>query len=91
MKSTFIVSYIIKKEENIMAKSMNDKELKEELLEELRCDLEEDLHGYVICDYLSRDDVDDILDSFDRWAETAGWGDNYVYDGKSYTLKYPEN
>ena len=57
MKSTFIVSYIIKKEENIMTKSMNDKELKEELLEELRCDLEEDLHGYVICDYLSRDDM----------------------------------
>ena len=40
-----------------MTKSMNDKELKEELLEELRCDLEEDLHGYVICDYLSRDDM----------------------------------
>lgn len=42
-----------------MTKSMNDKELKEELLEELRCDLEEDLHGYVICDYLSRDDIDE--------------------------------
>lgn len=74
-----------------MAKSMNDKELKEELLEDLRCDLEEDLHGYVICDYLSRDNVDDILENFDQWTENANWGDNYVYDGKSYTLKYPEN
>lgn len=74
-----------------MAETMNDKELKEEIIEELRCNLEEDLHGYVICDYLSRDDADNILESFDEWAETADWGDDYVYDENYYTLEYPEN
>lgn len=74
-----------------MAETMNDEELKEEIIKELRCNLEEDLHGYVICDYLSRDDVDNILESFDEWAETADWGDDYVYDENYYTLEYPEN
>lgn len=74
-----------------MAETMNDKELKEEIIEELRCNLEEDLHGYVICNYLSRDDADNILESFDEWAETADWGDDYVYDENYYTLEYPEN
>lgn len=74
-----------------MAETMNDKELKEEIIEELRCNLEEDLHGYVICDYLSRDDADNILESFDEWDETADWGDDYVYDENYYTLEYPEN
>ena len=48
-----------------------------------------DLHGYVICDYLSRDEAEAILDSFDKWAENANWGDDYVYDGNHYTLEHP--
>ena len=49
------------------------------LTEELRCKLEDDLHVYVICDRLSKDDVENILDNFDKWVKTADWGDCYTY------------
>lgn len=69
---------------------IND-DLKEKLIEELRDSLEDDLHGYVICDYLLRDETEDILDDFDEWAENADWGDDYVYDENYYTLERPED
>lgn len=84
---------MLKTEEKIMAIEeidIND-DLKEKLIEELRDSLKDDLHGYVICDYLSRDEAEDILDDFDEWAENADWGDDYVYDENYYTLERPED
>lgn len=69
----------------------DDIKLKNEASEELRCKLEDDLHVYVICDRLSRDDVDNILDNFDKWVETADWGDSYAYGLENYTLENPED
>ena len=68
---------------------VNDNDLKEEIIGKLYGKLEDDLHGYVICDYLSRDEAEAILDSFDKWAENTNWGDDYVYDGNHYTLEHP--
>lgn len=68
---------------------VDDNDLKEEIIGKLYGKLEDDLHGYVICDYLSRDEAEDILDSFDKWAENANWSDDYVYDGNHYTLEHP--
>ena len=70
---------------------VNDDDLKEEIIGKLYGKLEDDLHGYVICDYLSRDEAEDVLNSFDKWAENANWGDDYVYDGNHYTLERPED
>lgn len=77
-------------EKIIAIKEINDN-LKEELIGELHGRLEDDLHGYVICDYLSRDEAEDILDSFDQWAKNADWGDDYVYNENHYTLERPED
>lgn len=77
-------------EKIIAIKEINDN-LKEELIGELHGRLEDDLHGYVICDYLSRDEAEDILDSFDQWAENVDWGDDYVYNENHYTLERPED
>ena len=68
-----------------------DIELKNEASEELRCKLEDDLHVYVICDRLSKDDVENILDNFDKWVKTADWGDCYTYGLENYTLENPED
>ncbi len=68
---------------------VNDDDLKKEIIEKLHDELKDDLHGYVICDYLSRDKAKDVLDSFDKWAENANWGDDYVYDENHYTLERP--
>lgn len=78
----------------ILAKTynrMDDVKLKNEATEELRCKLEDDLHVYVICDRLSKDDVDNILDNFDKWVKTADWGDCYTYGLENYTLENPED
>ena len=32
---------------------------------------------------------DNAWDLFDKWAENANWGDDYVYDGNHYTLEHP--
>ena len=55
-------------------------------IEELREELEEYLHGLVICDYITKEDENEVLDDFDNWAEKASPGDTYYYDGESYTL-----
>lgn len=69
----------------------DDIKLKNEASEELRCKLEDDLHVYVICDRLSKDDVENILDNFDKWVKTADWGDCYTYGLENYTLENPED
>ena len=55
-------------------------------ISELRDSLEEYLHGLVICDYISRDEEDEVLNDFDSWAQTANIGDTYYYDDNSYTV-----
>ena len=71
--------------------SRDDIELKSEATEELRCKLEDDLHVYIICGRLSRDDEENILDNFDKWVKTADWGDCYAYGLENYTLENPED
>ena len=58
----------------------------EESIYELRDKLEEYLNGLVICDYISRDKEFEVLEDFDKWAETAKAGDTYYYDGDEYTV-----
>lgn len=57
---------------------MNDNELHDEL--------EEYLNGLRICDDITRNEQEEILDDFDKWCETAQIGDTYCYDGQRYTL-----
>lgn len=66
-------------------------ELKEMAIGELRVQLEEYLHGLVICDDISRDEEEDILDDFDDWSENAVYGDVYQYDDIDYTLEEPKD
>lgn len=54
--------------------------------EELREELEEQLRGNCICDFITRREMMSILDDFDKWAEDASNGDTYYYDGEEYTL-----
>lgn len=58
----------------------------DERIEELREELEEDLNGLCICDYISKKDVYEYLDDFDEWSETAKSGDTYYAQGFSYTV-----
>lgn len=60
--------------------------IRETAIEELREQLEEYLHGLVICDDITRDEESDVLDNFDNWAKDAEYGDTYCYDGIDYTL-----
>lgn len=57
---------------------IND-DLKEKLIEELRDSLEDDLHGYVICDYLSRDEAEDILDNIVHLHNVSRFNCNVFY------------
>lgn len=54
--------------------------------DELRDDLNEYLNGLRICDYITRDEQERVLDDFDSWCKTAKIGDTYLYDGQQYTL-----
>ena len=54
--------------------------------EELREELEEDLRGECCCNYITKDDMHEILKDFDNWLETAEPGDAYYYGGNSYEL-----
>lgn len=54
--------------------------------DELRNNLDEYLNGLRICDHITRDEQNGILDDFDAWCETAKIGDTYVYDEQRYTL-----
>ena len=51
---------------------------------ELRARLEENLNGYVICDYITRKDMRDYLKDFDQWVKTAKNGESYYFDGCPY-------
>lgn len=70
---------------------INEEELKEIAVEELRAQLEEYLHGLVICDDITRDDEEDVLDNFDNWAKEANYCDIYQYDDIDYTLEKPND
>ena len=56
-------------------------------LNELRDDLEENLHGENIAGYITKEDMMYTLDDFDRWAKTAKIGDSYYCSGIDYTLE----
>lgn len=53
---------------------------------ELRDELENDLKGDCVCDYITKSELCEILDDFDSWLETAKSGDVYYYGGNSYEL-----
>ena len=53
---------------------------------ELRENLENDLRGDCICDYITKTEMCEILDDFDYWLETAKSGDVYYYGGNTYKL-----
>ena len=46
--------------------------------------LEEYLYGLKICDYLSIEDMDEILEDYDEWDKTALDDEFYFYDGNPY-------
>lgn len=60
---------------------------KEEIIKKLKEELDEYLHGLVICDYITRNEQSEILNDFDNWSSTAEYGDTYYHDGREYTLK----
>lgn len=66
---------------------MDDLKLKDEIIEELREQLEEYLQGLVVCDDITREEQGEVLDDFDNWAETAEYGDTYYYDDEEYTIE----
>lgn len=59
-------------------------------LQELRDDLEKNLHGENIAGYITKEDMMSILDDFDKWSETVKIGDSYCYSGIDYTLEIDE-
>lgn len=63
---------------------MTLKECKENKMYYLRKDLEEDLNGLRICDYISRKDLNNYLKHFDEWSKTAKIGDAYYAQGFEY-------
>ncbi len=67
-----------------------EKELREEKLQELRDELEEQLRGDCFMDYISKSDWMDTLYDFDKWAEKAQEGEVYFYGGREYRLSYRE-
>lgn len=56
-------------------------------IDELREKLHEDLNGLCICDYISKREVYEYLDDFDKWSETAKSGDTYYAQSFSYTYE----
>jgi hypothetical protein len=54
--------------------------------DELRNSLDEYLNGLRICDYITRDEQERVLDDFDTWCKTTKIGDTYFYDEQQYTL-----
>ena len=58
---------------------------------QIRNEFEENLNGLRICDYITRDEQEDIMDSFDEWAEEAKNGDTYYYYGNEYTVEDEED
>lgn len=64
-------------------------ELKEEKVAEAREELEEYLHGLVICDEISRKEMNAVLDDFDRWCEEKliPRTDSYFYDDETFDIE----
>lgn len=65
---------------------MNDN--REKLMEKLH----DDAHGEYIAGYITRNEIYEILDDFEKWLKTANIGDTYYWSDYSYTLEeYTEN
>ena len=64
-------------------------ELKEEKVSETRARLEDYLRGLVICDSISREDMDDARDDFDQWCDEKliPRTDRYFYDGEMFDIE----
>lgn len=56
---------------------------RDKLMEELRNNAE----GECIADYITRDEMYEVLDDFEEWLETANIGDTYYWSDYSYTLE----
>lgn len=54
---------------------------------EIRDELEDLLHGECICDFITKSDMQKILDDVDAWLETAVNGDTYYYSGYEFCLE----
>ena len=64
-------------------------ELKEEKVSETRAQLEDYLNGLVICDDISRKEMDDVLDDFNQWCDEKliPRTDSYFYDGETFDIE----
>ena len=51
-----------------------------------REELDEYLHGLVICDEISSKEHAAELRHFDSWAKDADWGDEYCAEGMCFTI-----
>lgn len=65
-------------------------EVKISNLETLREQLEEDMRGLCMCDYITKQDKINYLNDFDEWSKTAKNGDTYFAQEFSYTY-YEDN
>ncbi len=59
---------------------------REDLICHLRHQFEDYLNGLRIMDDISRDEEGELLEDFDRWADSAQAGESYYYDAQVYTL-----
>lgn len=55
----------------------------DETLEEM----ENILRGECVCDYITKEEMMNILDFVEEWLKTAKPGDVYCYDGYSFILE----
>ena len=53
------------------------KRMRQEIIDNIRPKLEETLHGNCIADYITKKDMVDYLNDFDKWSETANLNDIY--------------
>ncbi len=54
--------------------------------DEVRDELDEYLNGLRICDDITFEDQEEILDDFDEWCKDASIGDIYCYDSREFKL-----
>ena len=55
--------------------------------DEILVEMEDILRGECVCDYITKDEMMDILDSVEEWLKTAKSGDVYCYGDNKFVLK----
>ena len=71
--------------------AVKKKQVSAETIEETREELEEYLHGLVICDYITRKEQAAVLRNFDKWSKSPAQMEadkyKYYYDDNTFDVR----